>query len=51
MYLSFVIAFIANVLRVQAKKREYNERILEVENGSFTPLVFGTNGGMGGGVF
>ena len=31
----------------QAKKREYNERILEVEHGSFTPLVFGTNGGMG----
>ena len=23
-----------------AKKREYNERILEVEHGSFTPLVF-----------
>ena len=30
-----------------AKKREYNERALEVEHGSFTPLVFGTNGGMG----
>jgi hypothetical protein len=23
------------------------QRILEVENGSFTPLVFGTNGGLG----
>ena len=31
----------------QAKKREYNERVLEVEHDSFTPLVFGTNGGMG----
>ena len=31
----------------QAKKREYMQRVLEVENGSFTPLVFGTNGGMG----
>ena len=31
----------------EAKKREYLERVLEVENGSFTPLVFGTNGGMG----
>ena len=30
-----------------AKKREYMERVLEVENGSFTPLVFGTNGGLG----
>ena len=30
-----------------AKKREYNERVLEVWHGSFTPLVFGTNGGMG----
>ena len=31
----------------QAKKREYLERVLEVEHSSFTPLVFGTNGGMG----
>ena len=31
----------------QAKKREYVQRVLEIENGSFTPLVFGTNGGMG----
>lgn len=29
------------------KKRKYEERILDVEMGSFTPLVFGTNGGMG----
>jgi hypothetical protein len=29
------------------KKREYNQRILEVEHGTFTPLVIGTNGGMG----
>ena len=28
------------------KKQQYNERVLEVENGSFTPLVFATNGGM-----
>lgn len=31
----------------QAKKREYGDRIREVENGSFTPLVFSTTGGMG----
>ena len=31
----------------QAKKREYGDRIREVENGSFTPLVFATTGGMG----
>ena len=29
------------------KKRSYNERILHVENGSFTPLVFSALGGMG----
>ena len=29
------------------KKREYNERILQVEKASFTPLVFTTSGGMG----
>ena len=31
----------------QSKKREYLERVLEVEHASFTPLVFGTNGGVG----
>ena len=29
------------------KKRAYNERILEVEHGSFTPLVFSATGGVG----
>ena len=29
------------------KKRAYNERIQEVEQGSFTPLVFSAMGGMG----
>ena len=29
-----------------SKKREYNNRILEVEHGSFTPLVFSSFGGM-----
>ena len=29
------------------KKRSYNERILQVENGTFTPLVFSVFGGMG----
>ena len=28
------------------KKKKYNERVLQVENGSFTPLVFSANGGM-----
>ena len=27
------------------KKREYGERVREVENSSFTPLVFSTTGG------
>ena len=30
-----------------AKKREYMEFVLEVEQGTFIPLVMGTNGGMG----
>ena len=29
------------------KKRKYNQRVMDVEMGIFTPLVFGTNGGMG----
>ena len=29
------------------KKRLYNQQILYVEHRTFTPLVFGTNGGMG----
>jgi len=29
------------------KKREYGDRICEVESASFTPLVFSTTGGMG----
>ena len=28
------------------KKRNYNQRIMQVEHGSFTPLVFSVNGGM-----
>ena len=29
------------------KKRKYNQRVMDVEIGTFTPLVLGTNGGMG----
>ena len=31
----------------EEEKRKYQQRVLDVEMGSFTPLVFGTNGGMG----
>ena len=34
-------------MQEQEKKRKYLERIVEVEHGHFTPLVFGTNGGIG----
>ena len=34
-------------LHEAANKREYLQRVLEVEHASFTPLVLGTNGGMG----
>lgn len=30
-----------------SKKKSYNRRVLEVENATFTPLVFSTCGGMG----
>ena len=29
------------------KKRQYNQRVMDVEQGTFTPLIIGTNGGMG----
>ena len=31
----------------QGKKRCYNDRILQVEKGSFSPLIYTTTGGMG----
>ena len=31
----------------QAKKREYGQRVRDIERGVFTPLVLSTNGGMG----
>ena len=31
----------------EKKKRKYQQRVLNVEMGSFTPLIFGTNSGMG----
>ena len=31
----------------KSKKKEYNDRILEVEKGTFTPLVFSCCGGAG----
>ena len=31
----------------RSKKRSYNDRILQVEKGSFSPLIFSTSGGMG----
>ena len=30
-----------------AKRNEYSERVINVEHGSFTPLIFSTTGGMG----
>ena len=47
---SYVNKDIAQVFKAheQEKKRTYNERIIQVEKGSFTPIVVSTFGGMGG---
>ena len=29
------------------KKRQYNQRVIEIEQGTFTPLIFTTSGAMG----
>ena len=29
------------------KKRKYGQRVMNIEHGTFTPLVYGINGGMG----
>ena len=34
-------------LHEDQKKNEYNDRIIKVEHGSFTPLIFTTTGGYG----
>ena len=35
------------IINEKEKKRQYNRRILEVDRGSFIPLIFSTTGGMG----
>ena len=38
----------ATIFKVQEnEKRKYNQGVMDEEMGTFTPLVFGTNGGMG----
>ena len=46
---SYMNKDIAQVYRTheKEKKRTYNERIIQVEKGTFTPIVFSTFGGMG----
>ena len=46
---TYVNKDIAQVFKAheQEKKRTYNERIIQVEKGSFTPIVVSTFGGMG----
>ena len=46
---SQVNSSIPSILRKheQEKKREYNDRVMQVEQGTFTPLVFAIPGSMG----
>ena len=32
---------------LQSKRRDYEDRIIHIEHGTFSPLVFSTSGGMG----
>ena len=34
-------------LHENEKKRQYSSRVLDIEHGTFTPLIFTTTGGMG----
>ena len=45
--ITIIITIIIIKEQEEEKKRKYQQRVLDVEMGSFTPLVFGTNGGMG----
>ena len=40
---------VANMYRrhEMEKKKKYNSRVLQIEHGTFTPVVFSTTGGMG----
>ena len=44
---SFIIKIICRtfIVKRQYQKRQYNQRVLEVEHGSFTPLIFTPYGG------
>jgi len=35
------------VTHEKEKKRSYNERVIQIEKGTFTPIVMSTSGGMG----
>jgi hypothetical protein len=37
----------AYIMHENQKKREYNSRVINIEKGTFTPVVFSTSGGMG----
>ena len=36
-----------NTMHKRTKRRGYKQRIIEIEQGSFTPVIFSTSGGMG----
>ena len=41
-----IIVIIIIIMKKTEKKRQYTSRVLEVEQATFTPLVFSTTGGM-----
>ena len=48
MYVLYVCTvYVCYIHHERIKKRNYEQRINEIEHGSFTPLIFSTSGGMG----
>ena len=41
------IIIIIIIIIENEKKRMYNQRVTDIEEGTFTPLIFTTTGGMG----
>ena len=46
-YFYYYYFIIMIIIIINEKKRQYSSRVLDIEHGTFTPLIFTTTGGMG----